>query len=60
VLIVADAAHSGREQRFRAIGVAASKRHVFIVLTLRDGLIRPLSARYIHAKEVRRYEKDNS
>ena len=29
------------------------------VLTLRGGFVRPISARYMHAKEIRRYEKDN-
>ena len=49
------------EQRWRAIGRTASGRPAFVVFTLRevDGLrlIRPISARYMHAKEVRKYEQ---
>jgi uncharacterized DUF497 family protein len=29
------------------------------VFTIRDGMIRPISARFMHDKEIRRYEKDN-
>lgn len=59
VLVIEDRANSQAEQRFRAIGVSSGARHIFVVFTLRDGLLRPLSARYMHAKEIRRYEKDN-
>lgn len=52
-----------REHRFRAIGRTAASRAVFLVFTLRerDGmqLIRPISARYMHPREVRRYETQN-
>jgi len=60
VLILDDVANSEREIRFRAIGVAEGGRHVFCVFTLRGHFIRMIGARYMHAKEVRRYEKDNS
>lgn len=57
--LFADPAHSRKEQRFRAIGRTAG-RHVFVVFTLRrSGLIRPISARYMHAKEIRAYEEEN-
>ena len=56
-----DAAHSAVETRFLAIGRASSGRHVFLAFTWRerDGvqLIRPISARYMHAKEVQHYER---
>lgn len=56
-----DAAHSTAETRFIAIGRASSGRHVFLAFTWRerDGvqLIRPISARYMHAKEVQHYER---
>lgn len=58
--ILPDAVHSRTEQRFRAIGRTESGRFVFVVFTIRDGKrIRPISARYMHAKEIRAYEKDN-
>jgi len=59
VLIVNDEANSEAEPRFRAIGVTASRRRAFIVFTLRGKRLRPLSARYMHRKEIDRYEKDN-
>jgi uncharacterized protein len=48
------------ELRYAAIGRAPSGNHAFIVFTLRTTtagtLIRPISARYMHAKEVRHHE----
>lgn len=63
VAVLPDAAHSARERRYRAIGWTAEGRAVFVVFTLRrhgaNLLMRPISARYMHAKEVRAYEKEN-
>lgn len=63
VAILPDSAHSLHEPRYRAIGRTAEGRPVFIVFTLRrrrgDVLIRPISARYMHIKEVQAYEKEN-
>jgi uncharacterized DUF497 family protein len=56
--------HSRREERFKAIGLANKGRHVFVVFTIRerggDRLIRPISARYMHRKEVEHYEKETT
>ena len=56
-----DAVHSTAETRFFAIGRASNGRHVFLAFTWRerDGvqLIRSISARYMHAKEVQHYER---
>ncbi len=60
VLIVDDEANSEAELRFRAIGTTARGRRAFIVFTLRGKRLRPLSARYMHRKEIVRYEKDNT
>jgi hypothetical protein len=61
--ILPDAAHSLRERRFRAIGRTEKGRAVFIVFTTRrkgdELLIRPISARYMHKKEIEVYEKEN-
>lgn len=61
--VLPDAAHSQQEQRFRAIGRTPAGGAMFIVFTVRqsngDVLIRPISARYMHANEVQAYEKDN-
>jgi uncharacterized DUF497 family protein len=59
VLILNDAANSEAESRFRAIGVTERGRRAFIVFTWRGKRLRPLSARYMHRKEITRYEKDN-
>ena len=51
-----DPLHSAHEDRFVAIGHNMAGRHVFVCFCLRDGKVRPISARYMHAKEVRSYE----
>ena len=55
--------HSQRESRLRAIGRTQNGRGVFIVFTLRrkgeEILIRPVSARYMHNKEIDAFEKEN-
>jgi len=56
-----DPAHSQNEERFIAIGKTDEGRHVFAAFTLRnhgdETFIRPVSARYMHRKEVEYYEK---
>jgi uncharacterized DUF497 family protein len=56
-----DPLHSKTEERFKAIGDADDGRKLLIVFTLRrqdeDLLIRPISARYMHRKEVEHYEE---
>lgn len=67
VAIFPDDTHSEQEQRFRAVGWTKENRAVFVVFTLRcqdnepdgDLLIRPISARYMHKKEIESYEKAN-
>jgi uncharacterized DUF497 family protein len=48
------------ERRFRAIGQVDAGRPVFVVYTLRRHgkllLIRPINARFMHEKEIKRYE----
>ena len=60
VLIVDDPDNSEQEPRYRAIGTTSAGRTAFVVFTRRGSLIRPVSARYMHRKEIDRYEKDNS
>lgn len=49
-----------REPRLRAIGKTRSGRYVFLAFVLRaihgKTLIRPISARFMHKKEVIQYE----
>lgn len=58
-----DVEHSLVEQRFKAIGKTDAGRFVFLVFTLRERsgktYIRPISARYMHRKEIAHYEKEN-
>jgi len=59
--IFPDPVHSQGEERFIAIGETDEGRNVFVAFTLRhhngERFIRPISARYMHRKEVEHYEK---
>jgi uncharacterized DUF497 family protein len=63
LLIIPDSVHSKTETRIRALCKTDAGRMVFLVFTVRlkggRRLIRPISARYMHAKEVASYEKEN-
>ena len=52
-----DPVRSLTEQRFIAVGRTAAGRAVFIAFCWRGGRIRPISARYMHAREVAKYEE---
>lgn len=62
-LIAPDNKHSTSEKRYIAIGKANNNRPMFIAFTIRNKsdsiLIRPISARYMHAKEIKAYEKSS-
>jgi uncharacterized DUF497 family protein len=62
ILIAPDVKHSGDEERYIVIGKGEKGKPVFVVFTLRDKdgvqLIRPISARYMHDKELQRYGKN--
>ena len=49
------------ETRFNAIGQTAKNRYLFIAFAIRarNGrtMIRPISARYMHRKEIKHHEK---
>ncbi|QQA45110.1 BrnT family toxin [Pelagovum pacificum] len=56
--------HSQVEERMKAIGKTDEGRAAYVSFTLRPSraggaLIRPVSARYMHRKEVKKYEQDN-
>lgn len=59
--LVPDYAHSGREDRHIAVGLNRSGRPIFIAFTLRmageEEMVRPISARFMHRKEIERYEE---
>jgi uncharacterized DUF497 family protein len=60
-LFAPDLAHSAAEDRFIAVGRTGGGRAVFVAFTFRDRagrrLVRPISARYMHVKEARRYDE---
>jgi uncharacterized DUF497 family protein len=62
ITVLPDPEHSLSEERFKAIGNTSRGRHVFLVFTLRRRggavFVRPVSARYMHRKEIEHYEKE--
>ncbi len=61
-LIVPDLKNMRVEPRFLAIGRTAAGRYAFVVFTPRQTrgeiLMRPISARYMHRKEIKKYEQE--
>ena len=62
--VAPDLRHSGAEARYIAIGHSTIGRWIFVAFTIRMStggrLIRPISARYMHAKEVANYVTTHS
>lgn len=60
-VIYAHPDHSEMEQRLRAIGANDGGRRIYISFTLRKQgaacFIRPVSARYMHQKEIDHYDR---
>ena len=56
-LVVADDAHSQRENRWYALGRTDNDRLLFAVFTVRDHLIRVISARDMSRKERKVYRE---
>lgn len=58
---VPDERHSSAEPRLLAIGKTSAGRALFVAFTIRvrDGrrLARPISARFMHRKEIEHYEQ---
>jgi uncharacterized DUF497 family protein len=61
--IAPDPRHSADEDRLIAVGRTSIGRPVFVAFTIRSKngrrLIRPVTARYMHAKEIAAYEKES-
>jgi uncharacterized DUF497 family protein len=64
IAVLPDPLHSKSEERFKAIGKTDKGRGIFVVFTLRTRrgktIIRPISARYMHRKEMDHYEKETA
>jgi uncharacterized DUF497 family protein len=61
--IAPDPKHSDDEDRVIAVGRTNEGRPVFVAFTIRTKnrrLIRPVTARYMHAKEIAAYEKESA
>lgn len=63
-LVLPDRNPPDTETRLNAVGLNQTGRHLFIVFTLRvrngNEAIRPISARYMHTKEIESYERQTS
>jgi uncharacterized DUF497 family protein len=61
-LITPAAEQHRSESRFLAIGRTQLGRYTFVVFTPRQRItgrrLRPISARYMHEKEIRKYEQE--
>jgi hypothetical protein len=61
--IAPDPKRSDDEDRMIAVGRTNAGRPVFVAFTIRTKnrrLIRPVTARYMHAKEIAAYEKESA
>lgn len=57
LVAVADEEHSDGEPRFYVLGQTDAGRRLFVVLTMRRGLIRVISARDMNRRERAEYDK---
>ena len=64
VYVTPDIKHSEKEERYLAVGLSSKGRPMMVIFTFRENegnrLIRPITARYMHDKEVKRYEEESS
>ena len=62
IAVLPDPLHSKAEERFKAIGKSDDGRWIFLVFTIRTRrgrrLVRPISSRFMHKKEVEHFEKE--
>jgi len=56
LLIADDEKHSKKEQRYYALGHTNENRYLFIAFTVRNNLIRVISARNMNRNERRFYK----
>lgn len=57
IVVVRDAAHSKAETRYSARGVTESGRRLTVIFTIRERLVRVISARSMTRREERLYEE---
>ncbi len=56
--ILEDALHSKIEKRYMIWGITNKKKRLSVFFTIRKNRVRVISARDMHRKERRRYEKE--
>jgi uncharacterized DUF497 family protein len=56
LVAASDERHSGEEDRYYALGHTDAGRLLFVVFTIREELVRPISARDMNRKERMVYE----
>jgi uncharacterized DUF497 family protein len=57
ILVAVDASHSEEERRYAALSQTVAGRRLSIVFSVRDGLVRVVSARNMSRRERRLYEQ---
>jgi uncharacterized DUF497 family protein len=57
LVAAADEEHSDEEPRFYVLGQTDTERRSFVVITIRQGLIRVISARDMNRRERAEYDK---
>ena len=64
IYVAPDPKHSHDEERYLAVGRSSKGRPMFVAFTLREQddatLIRPISARYMHPREAKRYDEESA
>ena len=64
LLVAPDVRHAKHEERYLAIGRARTGKPMLVVFTIRrvdeTVRLRPISARYMHEKEARKYEEESA
>ena len=64
LVIIPDMKHSKDEDRYFAVSRTVQSRDLFVVFTFRmvagRKLLRPITARYMHRREVKRYEQTHT
>ena len=56
-IVMPDTDHSSAEEDRSILICLSLDRPLFCVFTIRNGWVRVISARYMHAKEVKKYER---
>jgi uncharacterized DUF497 family protein len=60
LLVVPDETHSKREPRFYALGQTDAGRRLFMAFTIREQLVRVISARDMSRRERKEYQRAQS